>query len=138
HLALRVRAPRSRINPGGFDGERHALLRGVSGNGTVRAPASACELQAAHGLPAWRERTSAAIAVQVAHPAARFVQALALGDTRGLSDADWDQLRALGLTHLVAISGFHVGVVAGLGALLCRGLWWLCPLLARHWPRPQA
>ncbi|EMR4107546.1 TPA: DNA internalization-related competence protein ComEC/Rec2 [Stenotrophomonas maltophilia] len=138
HLALRVRAPRSRINPGGFDGERHALLRGVSGNGTVRAPASARELQAAHGLPAWRERTSAAIAAQVAHPAARFVQALALGDTRGLSDADWDQLRALGLTHLVAISGFHVGVVAGLGALLCRGLWWLCPLLGRHWPRPQA
>ena len=93
--------------------------------------------QAAHGLPAWRERTSAAIAAQVAHPAARFVQALALGDTRGSSDADWDQLRALGLTHLVAISGFHVGVVAGLGALLCRGLWWLCPLLARHWPRPR-
>lgn len=26
-LSLRVRAPRSRINPGGFDGERHALLR---------------------------------------------------------------------------------------------------------------
>lgn len=137
-LALRVRAPRSRINPGGFDSERHALLRGVAGTGTVRAPASARELQAGHGLPAWRERTSAAIALQVAHPAARFVQALALGDTRGLSDTDWDQLRALGLTHLVAISGFHVGVVAGLGALLCRGLWWLCPLLARHWPRPQA
>ncbi|HGM5043284.1 TPA: DNA internalization-related competence protein ComEC/Rec2 [Stenotrophomonas maltophilia] len=138
HLALRVRAPRSRINPGGFDGERHALLRGVSGSGTVRAPASARELQAAHGLPAWRERTSAAIAAQVAHPVARFVQALALGDTRGLADSDWDQLRALGLTHLVAISGFHVGVVAGLGALLCRGLWWLCPLLACRWPRPQA
>lgn len=138
NLALRVRAPRSRINPGGFDGERHALLRGVSGSGTVRAPASARELQAAHGLPAWRERTSAAIAAQVADPAARFVQALALGDTRGLSDSDWDQLRALGLTHLVAISGFHVGVVAGLGALLCRGLWWLCPLLACRWPRPQA
>lgn len=40
-LALRVRAPRSRINPGGFDSERHALLRGVAGTGTVRAPASA-------------------------------------------------------------------------------------------------
>ncbi|WP_448122768.1 MBL fold metallo-hydrolase [Stenotrophomonas riyadhensis] len=137
-LSLRVRAPRSRINPGGFDGERHALLRGISGTGTVRDPASARERRAAHGLPAWRERSSAAIATQVAHPAARFVQALALGDTRGLSDADWEHLRALGLTHLVAISGFHVGVVAGFGVMLCRGLWWMCPGLARRWPRPQA
>lgn len=80
-LSLRVRAPRSRINPGGFDGERHALLRGISGTGTVRDPASARERRAAHGLPAWRERSSAAIATQVAHPAARFVQALALGDS---------------------------------------------------------
>ena len=113
---------------------------GVAGTGTVRAPASAHALQSARGLPAWRERTSAAIALQVAHPAARFVQALALGDTRGLSDTDWDQLRALGLTHLIAISGFHVGVVAGLGALLCRGLWWLCPCwpaLAAHRRGPR-
>ena len=66
------------------------------------------------------------------------MQALALGDTRGLSDADWEHLRALGLTHLVAISGFHVGVVAGFGVLLCRLSWWLCPVLGRCWPRPQA
>lgn len=137
-LSLRVQAPRSRINPGGFDGERHALLRGLSGNGVVRDPASARELRPAQGLPAWRERSSAAIATQVAHPASRFVQALALGDTRGLSDNDWEHLRALGLTHLVAISGFHVGVVAGLGVLLCRVSWWLLPLLGRYWPRPQA
>ncbi|MHC1673622.1 DNA internalization-related competence protein ComEC/Rec2 [Stenotrophomonas maltophilia] len=137
-LSLRVRAPRSRINPGGFDGERHAVLRGISGNASVRDPARAREWLPAQGLQAWRERSSAAIAVQVAHPAARFVQALALGDTRGLSDADWEHLRALGLTHLVAISGFHVGVVAGFGVLLCRLWWWLCPLLGRYWLRPQA
>lgn len=137
-LALRVRPPRSRINPGGFDGERHALLQAIAGTATVRDPAGARELQSAFGLPAWRERSSAAIATQVASSGARFVQALALGDTRGLSDADWEQLRALGLTHLIAISGFHVGVVAGLGVLLCRLLWWLCPQLGRHWPRQQA
>lgn len=137
-LVLRVQAPRSRINPGGFDGERHALLQGLAGSGTVRDPARAREMLPAQGLPAWRERSSAAIPAQVAHPAARFVQALALGDTRGLSDTDWEHLRALGLTHLVAISGFHVGVVAGVGVLVCRVLWWLCPWLGRCWPRPQA
>ncbi|MBH1430887.1 DNA internalization-related competence protein ComEC/Rec2 [Stenotrophomonas maltophilia] len=137
-LSLRVRAPRSRINPGGFDGERHAVLRGISGKGVVRDPALARERRPAQGLPAWRERSSAAIATQVAHPASRFVQALALGDTRGLSDTDWEHLRALGLSHLVAISGFHVGVVAGFGVLLCRLLWGMFPVLGRCWPRPQA
>lgn len=137
-LSLRVRPPRSRINPGGFDGERHALLQGLAGSASVRVPGRARQLHAAHGLAAWRERCSAAIAVQVGSPSARFVQALALGDTRGLTDTDWEQLRALGLTHLIAISGFHVGLVAGFAALLCAGLWWLCPALARAWPRPQA
>ncbi|AWH52978.1 DNA internalization-related competence protein ComEC/Rec2 [Stenotrophomonas sp. ESTM1D_MKCIP4_1] len=137
-LSLRVRPPRSRINPGGFDGERYAVLQGLAGSASVREPGRARQLRAAHGLVAWRERCSTAIAAQVERPAARFIQALALGDTRGLDDSDWEQLRALGLAHLIAISGFHVGLVAGFAALLCAGLWWLWPALARAWPRPQA
>ncbi len=74
----------------------------------------------------------------VAPGRARFVQALALGDTRGLGDEDWAMLRALGLTHLIAISGFHVGLVAGGFALLARGLWWLWPGLGLRLPRPIA
>ncbi|MGV2481038.1 UNVERIFIED_CONTAM: ComEC/Rec2 family competence protein, partial [Salmonella enterica subsp. enterica serovar Weltevreden] len=68
----------------------------------------------------------------------RFVQALALGDTRALADEDWDVLRANGLTHLIAISGFHVGLVAGLFALVARGVWWAWPALGRRLPRPIA
>ena len=66
----------------------------------------------------------------------RFVAALALGDTRGLDDHDWEVLRATGLTHLIAISGFHVGLVAGIGALLARAAWWAWPPLARWLARP--
>ena len=45
------------------------------------------------------------------------------------------RLRAAGLTHLIAISGFHVGLVAGFCALLTGGLWWLLPALCRWLPR---
>src|SRR3546814_5863037 len=80
---------------------------------------------------------SARIAAAVPSSSSRYVQALALGDTRGLDDLDWETLRATGLTHLIAISGFHVGMVAALFALLGVGLWRMFPALARRLPRPQ-
>lgn len=138
-LTARLRAPRGLVNPGGFDGERHALARRIAATGYVRAPAAAVLMKPAHGLDAWRERMSLRIAEAVPTPGAgRFVQALALGDTRGLTDSDWETLRANGLTHLIAISGFHVGLVAGLAALVSGALWWLLPALGRICPRPVA
>lgn len=136
-LTVRARPPRGRVNPGGFDAEGYALRQRVAGSGYVREPAQAHPLGEPTGLPAWRERMAEAIARAVQSDGRRFVQALALGDTRGLSQGDWDDLRALGVTHLVAISGFHVGVVAGVAALLTSGLWRCLPLLGLYVPRPM-
>lgn len=137
-LPVRLRAPHGLRNPGGADGEKYAMAQRLAATGYVYAPGMARRLSPAHGLQAWREAMSARIAAQVRAPASRFVRALALGDTRALGDDDWEVLRANGLTHLVAISGFHVGLVAGFFALLARSLWWLLPALARRWPAPIA
>ncbi|MGH8079042.1 MAG: DNA internalization-related competence protein ComEC/Rec2 [Lysobacter sp.] len=130
----RVRAPRGLRNPGGPDAEKYALMQRLSATGYLREPERAQRLSAAQGLTAWRESICDRIAAAVPSPASRFVRALALGDTRGLDDRDWDVLRANGLTHLIAISGFHVGLVAGFFALLVRGLWWCWPGLGRRVP----
>lgn len=137
-LHLRLRAPRGLANPGGVDTERYAAAQRISAMGYVRDAAGARRLAEGHGIDAWRGRMSTRIAAVVPDRHARFVQALALGDTRGLDDHDWQTLRATGLTHLIAISGFHVGMVAGACALGVAGLWWTIPLLARRVPRPQA
>lgn len=137
-LPVRIRAPRGLRNPGGPDAEKFAIAQRLTATGYVYAPQMARRLEPAQGLEAWREAMSARIANHVQKPSARFVQALVLGDTRGLSDEDWKVLRANGLTHLIAISGFHVGLVAGFFALLTRGLWWLVPSLARRWPAAVA
>ena len=138
NMYVHLRAPRGLSNPGGFDAGRHALAQGIAATGYLRAPQLAREVAPAHGIDAWRGAMAARIDAAVASPAARFVRALALGDTRGLGDPDWAALRAVGLTHLIAISGFHVGLVAGFGAWLAMGAWWLLPGLARHLPRSQA
>ena len=137
-LPVRVRAPRGLRNPGGFDAERQVLAARITATGYVRDPGQAVELAGPRGLHAWRDRIAARISADVPGDASRYVRALALGDTRALADRDWELLRATGLTHLIAISGFHVGLVAGAFALLGSGLWRLLPALGHAFPRPQA
>ena len=137
-LDLRLRPPRGLRNPGGFDGERNAMVKRLAATGYVGDPSGARRLAPGSGLHAWREAMSDAITAAVPSASSRFVRALALGDTRGLSDRDWEHLRANGLTHLVAISGFHVGLVAGFAALLAALIWRVVPTLGHRCPRPIA
>jgi competence protein ComEC len=137
-LQVKLRAPRGLRNPGTIDTEKRALAARIAATGYVREPGSARRLAPAHGIDAWRARMSARIAAAVPSASSRFVRALALGDTRGLDDGDWSTLRAAGLTHLIAISGFHVGLVAGFFALLAAAAWWLLPALGRRLPRMHA
>lgn len=136
-MRVRLKRPRGALNPGGFDFEKRALEQRLAATGYVRDVAYARELKVGRGIDTWRGRMSARIAEAVPSSASRFVRALALGDTRGLDERDWEILRATGLTHLIAISGFHVGLVAGFGALLARWLYWLWPRLGLRRPRPQ-
>ena len=137
-LPVLLRAPRGLRNPGAGDGERHALAARIGASGHVAEPILARRLAPPRGIDAWRERMSARIAASVPAASSRFVRALALGDTRALDETDWARLRAAGLTHLIAISGFHVGLVAGFCALLAGVAWWCWPGLCRWLPRPFA
>jgi competence protein ComEC len=137
-LLLRLKRPRGILDPGGTDSERRALAQGIVATASVREPRSARLLANGSGIDAWRARLSRRIELALPEGQARFVQALALGDTRAIGEADWEVLRATGLTHQVAISGFHVGMVAGCGALLVLALFRLAPQATRWLPLPQA
>lgn len=137
-MRVKLRAPRSLRNPGGFDSERYALAQRIVATGYVRDAGMARAVSSPQGIDAWRERMSRRIDNQVPQASSRFVRALALGDTQALADRDWEILRANGLTHLIAISGFHVGLVAGFFALLAGAVWRASPRLGRLLPRSQA
>lgn len=60
----------------------------------------------------------------------RFIQALTIGNRDDFTTADWSMLQVTGTNHLLAISGLHVGFIAGFIFLVVRLLWRLCPSLA--------
>jgi len=135
-LRVRLKRPRGLVNPGGFDAEQFALERGIVATGYVRPEGSNRRIgEAAHCIDGVRARLADEIEHRIADPHdAALVRAFAIGDTRGLDDDDWEVARINGIPHLIAISGFHVGVAAGLGALLVRIFGWLFPRISQRVP----
>lgn len=139
-LVLRLKRPRGMIDPGGADSERSALERGIVAVGYVRDdPANTPRGSPAFCVDRLRGRLADGIARRLpdAHDAA-LLRAFTVGDTRGLDEGDWEVARANGVSHLIAISGFHVGVAAVFGVALARLLYLAWPGLALRWPRPPA
>jgi len=68
-------------------------------------------------------RTSIARAIRRAGGGSRgaaLAQALTLGDTSAIAEGDLRALRRVGLAHLMALSGLHLGLLAAWTALIAR------------------
>ena len=138
-LRVRLKRPRGSLDPGAYDSERHALVARIAAVGYVRGEGDNRPL-GMRGLciDGLRDRLARAIAGVLHGRSAALVRALGVGDKRALREDDWRLARADGVSHLLAISGFHVGVAALLGALLAGGLWRAWPALGRRLPRRVA
>ncbi len=128
-LWVRLKRPHGLANPVGFDYERWLFAQGIRATGYVRPAASNRRLRAARAPP-WRSlRGLAADALgrlAVASGPLALLRALALGDRSAMSTHQWRVLQATGTSHLLAISGLHIGWVAGLVFVLMQRLWrWL-------------
>jgi competence protein ComEC len=139
-LRVRVKRPHGLVNPGGMDFERSALQKGIIATGYVREDPANALLAKGACVDGLRANIAAAIGAALpddAH-AARLLRALSVGDERALDEHDWQVVRATGISHLIAISGFHVGLAAVFGAWLVRLAWWLFPALGLRLARPLA
>ena len=90
----------------------------------------------ARGLRVLRRRLGEALDGAVSEPQASLDRALLLGDRTNLPDELTDAFRSTGTSHLLAISGLHVGILLGISltaasALLGRrkGFYVLVPLV---------
>ncbi len=125
-LRVRLSQPRGRVNPGGFDNEAAYLSQGIRARGYVRETAFNRALDTRQrGLHGVRHRLGQALDRLLPDAnGSGVVRALITGDRDSINEAQWQLFNGTGTTHLVVISGLHIGFVAGiafwLGGLLMR------------------
>lgn len=124
-LVVRLKRRNGFANPGGFDYEAQLLREGIGATGYVRDDARNVRLKPASGAALLRIRAWLAQRVALAigaDPALGILQGLAVGDTGAMASAQWRVLAATGTTHLMAISGLHISMVAAVMAWLGSNL----------------
>ncbi len=128
-MNLRLTPPAGRDNPGGFDYERYLLARRIGAMGRVRGrPELLAEGPGGHWLDRQRQNVSDILQSEtVDKDVAALKRALGVADRSGMRPELSELLRQTGTAHLLAISGLHIGMVAGLAGLLAG---WLCAPLA--------
>lgn len=114
-LELRLRRPRAPSNPGAFDAEAWLLREHIGAVGYVVGSRRNHLLRGApvQGIGALRRRFVARIDALVDDPgAAGILNAVVVGARHGISTEWWDRFGRTGTSHLVAISGLHIGLAA--------------------------
>ncbi|MGH8162332.1 MAG: DNA internalization-related competence protein ComEC/Rec2 [Gammaproteobacteria bacterium] len=134
-FAVRLKRPRSLADPGVFDYAGWALAHGIGASGYIYHDRATRIAPAGPGLNALRAGIARAISRALpASPYAGLVAGLAVGDQGAVSEAQWQTLRATGTTHLLAISGLHLGMVAALAFFVFLALARRVPILVRRVP----
>ncbi len=140
-LLVRLGRPHGYQNPGGFDYEAYLFRGRIRAKGYVRddiAPRRLSESSAWRDVDRLRQDLGDRIrALLPDNPYAGIVVALANGDSRGVSDEQWSVLRRTGTLHLIAISGLHISLVAGVVFFLTRRLWALPAVTVLRLPAPM-
>ncbi len=114
---VRLKKPHGFQSPGAFDYEQWLFYQGIRATGYVKKSKSNKKL--GHDLGYGYQRIRQTIANQLQHVVAEFenmglLMALAIGDRQKLTSEQNHLLIATGTSHIVAISGLHIGLIFGL------------------------
>jgi len=128
-LLVKLKRPHASMNPGGFDYERNLYRKGISATGYVRRNDVNQPLtddigsNLSNTIVKLRQSISNSLRKDLqGKPHQGVIEALAIGDRNRITTKEWDVLIRTGTIHLVAISGLHIGLVAGFAFFLIRAL----------------
>jgi competence protein ComEC len=125
-VKTRPKRPHNFKNPSGFDYERYLKYRGIRVCGFVDNPSSIVIIRENQGnmlkmkLEKFRSVLRKLIEEKASFPEARIIQALILGERKEIPGDIRESFNRAGVSHILAISGFHIGMVAFFSILIVR------------------
>lgn len=136
-----LRPPPAPVSPGAFDFGRYAFFRQIGAVGFVLGhvdllpgPPQATGIQANAIVAGVRHSLAEEVRSALTGDKGAVAAALMTGERGAVSSSTMEALRHAGLAHLLAISGLHVGLVAGLVFAVARTLLASLAPIALRWP----
>jgi competence protein ComEC len=123
-------------NPGGFDYQRYMSGQGIWVSAFIKHPRLVVPIRSwdaydfEESKNGWRDRAFEILDQSTSPPVRGLLQAMLLGSNDGMDEDLEASFRRLGLSHLMAVSGLHVGLAALAGFLIARWLLKLWPGIA--------
>ncbi len=114
----RIRLPHNFDNPGGFDYERYLRIRGILARAFVNDATGFVVLRRETGnaprtrMERFRNLIRKSILETEPGAEGKIIQAMILGDQKEIPKEVMEKFNRTGTTHIIAISGFNIGIVA--------------------------
>lgn len=129
-LDIRLKRPHGLMNPGGFDYEQWLFAHGIGATGYVRCQTD-CQLLSnpdrslrnrltQHFRHQRQQLYNRLTQYLSASPVSGLLIGMVVGIRDDMTEQQWNVLRQTGTAHLMAISGLHIGLIAGLVFWLIR------------------
>lgn len=140
HLDAKLKKPDNLANPGSFDYVGWLKANHIQWTGYIkRGSKKLSDAENNHQfLLVFREKLALALSQTMPKGSALgILQALTLGVTSNISKEQWDLFRRTGTTHLMVISGSHIGLIAGFSYWLMKWFWSRSSRLCLYCPAAQ-
>ncbi|EIJ43570.1 DNA internalization-related competence protein ComEC/Rec2 [Beggiatoa alba B18LD] len=122
-FTIKLQRARGFSNPFTSDYSQTLYQQGIQATGSIRPKGKQQLLKEASRwqINVLREYFAKQIQVMTEHhPFSGILIALSVGEQQWISPEQWNVFRQTGIAHLVAISGLHIGLLAGLSFWLSR------------------
>ncbi|MCK4534123.1 MAG: ComEC family competence protein, partial [Syntrophobacterales bacterium] len=123
---VKLKEPHNFNNPGGFDYKRYLLYRGISLRGYISSPSDIVIMRESAGnyfitqIERYRSSLREFILGNAPFPEGSILQALILGEKGGIPENIIEGFNKAGVSHILAISGLHVGIIAFISLIIIR------------------
>ena len=127
---VKIKRPYGSLNPHTFDFERWSFHQDFGASGSVRSgrlilerDIGITEFALEMEYRRWKLRQKIQRLLPKGARYGGVIAALVMGDQNAIDQEDWRVFNATGIGHLISISGLHVTMLAGFGAILAAFIW---------------